>query len=49
MSGKTTAVKVNFPNQLLENLDKLWPKKYRTRHAAILDAVSRRVDELKEA
>jgi len=44
-----TAVKVNFPNDLLTILDELWPKKYRTRHAAILDAVSRRCDELKEA
>jgi len=49
IDSDTQQVKTIFPSELLAELDKVWPKRYRSRHAAIMDAVRKLIDELKEA
>ena len=48
MMGDTRPIYQNWPCKLIEEFDKVWPRRYSNRREATLDAVRKLIDDLKE-
>jgi len=47
--GNYKQININIPKAVLKELDELYPKKHTNRNAAIMYAIGKLIDELKEA